>query len=216
MCKGYKAYTLYGTKYGGVRYRWWDIVYIPPVPYPVPSACTADGYHLEPCLTIRLLSLALRRYVFALSAVHPRRTRNSGDDNPGFASTKAASWRCAGLSSVVRVCAAILSRRRVSDWRSPLLPRLHAQQEVIKLLGLLVPPSARATLWSTSRSTFGAPCPQYWQVKESLANISHRNLYHPFNAIRLVIGKVYSTRVAMSRWTIAPLYHSAPCGLCAK
>jgi len=216
MCKWYRAYTLYGTEYAGVLYRWWDIVYIPPVLYPVLSACTVAGYHLVPCLIIRLLSLALRRYVFALSSVHPKRVRISEDDNLGFASIKAASWRCAGLSRVVRVCAIILSRRRTSDWRSPLLPRLHAQQEVTRLSGLLAPPSASATLWSTSRSTFGAPCPQYWQVKESLANISHRSLYHPFNAIRLVTGKVYGTGVAMSRWTVAPLYCNIPCGLYAK
>jgi len=166
----------------------------------------ATGYHRRSSLVTNWLSLALYRYEYVLSRFHPNRAAISMVVKPGFSLIKVASCRCAGL---VKLICRYLSRCclfNIIDWRSPLLPRLQAQQDVTKLSGLSVPPSAKETLWSTSSCTFGALCPQYWQVKESLANICHRSLYQPFKSILFGILTLYSTRGAKASTMMYVLY----------
>jgi hypothetical protein len=154
----------------------------------------STGYHLQSFLISNWLFLALCRYTYALSHLHPNWALISVLVKPGFSPTKVASCRCAGLVKLICLYFSRCCFLRMIDWRSPLFPRLQAQQDVTKLSRLSVPPSAKETLWSTSSCASGAPCPQYWQVKESLAKICQRNLYHPFRSILFVIGKLYSTR----------------------
>ncbi len=167
---------------------------IPLARTPVAATKGVTGYHWWSFLVSNWLSLALYRYEYVLSRFHPNRAAISIVVKPGFSLIKVASCRCAGLVKLICLYFSRCCFLRIIDWRSPLFPRLQAQQDVTKLSRLSVPPSAKETLWSTSSCTSGAPFPQYWQVKESLAKICQRNLYHPFRSILFVIGKLYSTR----------------------
>ena len=212
--KGTGRTPLYGTstKKGTVQVQGYDN--IPAVRHP----CTPHvptGYHLSSLviwpwsvrrLSIRLLRLALRRYVRVLLVFQLRRTIISALVNPGLSRMKAASWCCAGFASVICRIWPCRSLRNTMDWRKPLLPRLQAQHDATKLSRASVPPSASATLWSTSRRILGAACPQYWQVKWSRARTSQRSLYHPFRSIRFVIAILYSTRGVGASVVGVPLY----------
>ena len=199
--KGTGRTPLYGTSTGSrtVQGQGYDNI---PVQYGLYPYTVPTGYHLTVSEVLywlagrrstRLLSLALRKYTRALVLDHRSRILISVAESPGLSRTKPASWHCAGFVNIICLIRSLLSFRNTIDWRSPLFPRLQAQHAVTRLSRSSVPPSASATLWSTSRRTFGAACPQYWQVKLSRARISQRSLYHPFKSIRFGISILYST-----------------------
>ena len=199
--KGTPRTPLYGTSTKGRTVQVQGYISIPAVPRPctphVPTGyhltAPSDLYGVAGWRSMRLLSLALRRYVLVLSGRQLRHLAISVVRNPGFCIMNSASWCCAGLATVISRALLRLSLLKTIDWRRPLFPLLQAQHAVTRLSRSSVPPSASATLWSTSRHTFGANCPQYRQVKLSRARISQRSLYHPFNSIRFSISILYST-----------------------
>jgi len=52
-------------------------------------------------------------------------------------------------------------------------PELQALHDVTKFSMSFPPPPATGVMWSTSRMTSGAFCPQYWQVNESRLKTSN-------------------------------------------
>lgn len=144
--------------------------------------------HLSSC---RLILLAFRNRIKAISVLFLVILQScciSLVVRPGRAAKSANISFC--LSGRSAICVFLRSARNTIDCLNPALPRLQAQHDVTRLPNSLDPPSARGTLWSTSNFTFGALCPQYWQVNLSRSKICQRSLYHPFKSILLAIVNI--------------------------
>ena len=171
--------------------------------------------HSLPVLATFMALRSLPRAIAAFCVVIPQLSPTSVVVIPGFSTSIARTASCLYRRSAEPLSTSLTANEcSTIDWRKPALPLLQAQHAVIRLLRSSVPPSATATLWSTSSCTLGALCPQYWQVYESRCSTCQRSLYHPANVLLRVIAYLHSViihhvkvtgRLALSK-PVSPIY----------
>ena len=159
--------------------------------------------HKRSFLTIRPALRSLPSTIVAFCIVMSQWFITSVVVKPGWSLSNPSTASCRYRAYLFPSCnSASDATLSAMDCLNPDLPRLHAQHAVTRLPRSPVPPSATATLWSTSSWTLGALCPQYWQVYRSRASTCQRSLYHPLRFLLTTIRTLYTMLRQQGKYSV--------------